>query len=140
MDLVAKTEIHRTVKPGKAATTEGGRGTKPVVEVIKPLEPFVATKEEGEEFVAMGAAVKAPDGTKMPKTNTQTSEKAAAAQQAAQGSGEGSGESKVKAVSAMTVAELTDELDEREVEYPADAKKADLVAALTTARDAADMV
>lgn len=57
--VIAKAEIHRTIKPGKAATATSP-AVKPEIEIIKPGTAFIA---EGEELKALRAsrAVRDPE-------------------------------------------------------------------------------
>tara|TARA_Y100000593_G_scaffold83521_2_gene157514 strand:- start:16585 stop:16929 length:345 start_codon:yes stop_codon:yes gene_type:complete len=58
MDLIAITQIHRTVKPGKAGTKTTA-GVKPEVEIVKAGKPLIAKDDaEGEELIRLKAARK----------------------------------------------------------------------------------
>lgn len=62
--VIAKAEIHRTIKPGKAATATSP-AVKPEIEIIKPGTAFIA---EGEELKALRAsrAVRDPEVAEAP--------------------------------------------------------------------------
>lgn len=59
--VIAKAEIHRTIKPGKAATATSP-AVKPEIEIIAPGTAFVA---EGEELAALrrSRAIRDPEET-----------------------------------------------------------------------------
>lgn len=76
--LIAKTVIHRTVKPGKPGDkTKGIKATPPEQDVIQPGEIFEAKDaEERAELIGLGAAEDAPKGA---TKDTQKRAKASAA-------------------------------------------------------------
>lgn len=59
--VIAKAEIHRTIKPGKAATATSP-AVRPEIEIIAPGTAFIS---EGEELKALRAsrAIRDPEGT-----------------------------------------------------------------------------
>lgn len=55
--VIARTEIHRTVEPGKAKTLTAA-AVKPVVKIIKPGTRFVAEGKELDELLSNRAVSK----------------------------------------------------------------------------------
>lgn len=122
---VARHLIPMTLKPGKAG--DKAKGIAPVAPTIQEIKPgdrimFDPDAKETKFLLDAGAIVKAnKDDEKAPVTFKVAKEKPSAAPK------KDDKPPAEKAPKDMTVAELKAALDAKEVEYAADAKKADLV-------------
>lgn len=125
---IAKHQIPILIKPGKPADkAKGIAAVRPTTKNVMPGEPVMLdpSDENTKFFLQEGAIELAGEGAEKPKRTTKP---AKAAKPAASESND------PKAPKDMTVDELKAELNEGEIEFEKDAKKADLVALVEKAR------
>jgi hypothetical protein len=121
--------------PGKAGDkAKGVAPVKPKMQNINPGDRIMLDPEDTETqfYLDAGAIRKARDDDDTKPVQIGTKKKATAKPAASSGDGGKTSEPKptAKEPKDMTVAELKAALDEKEIEYDKDAKKADLIALL----------
>lgn len=116
--VIAKTVIHRTVKPGQRADKKAGTSAvKPEVQVIQPGTVFM-TKDQAEyDYLLEAGAIRAPErGEKVEVDieNVTADEQAENAKKALRGGGS----RKPKTIADMTGSELDEHLETSGHEAP----------------------